>query len=225
MFTFCKTRARFRRMNRYFAGFGIDCCSEVDSLEVNGSQRPMTKFDRLEDVTPRWRAYFSDNLAGVEEEQVRRGVEAVLPERVNVGDPVQVDRITAAVGENRRRRVRESVMPACLGWLRENGFWAGGEDRENRALNEIAGALDGLTPFEPRLPVPVATVKNLAWVIPAAAGAAIGAAALGLLSHLLFDSRPIGLFAGGILGCRGTGRAGRRAWPRGRTSRAGWKRG
>jgi hypothetical protein len=163
----------------------------------------MTKLDRLEDVTPRWRTHFSVNLARAEEEQVRRGVEAVLPERVDVGDSVQVDRITAAVRETSRRRVRESVIPACLGWLQENGYWPEGEGREDRALNEIAGALDGLALFEPRLPTPVATVKNLSWVIPSAAGAAIGAAALAPLTFLLFDSRAIGLFAGGILGAAG----------------------
>ena len=127
----------------------------------------------------------------------------MLLDRVEVGDPVQVERIAATVCQARRHRVRESVMPACLGWLREKGYWTGGEDRENRALNEIAGALDGLPPFEPRLPLPVARVKDLAWVIPAAAGAAIGAVALGPLTLLLFDSRAIGLFAGGILGAAG----------------------
>jgi hypothetical protein len=163
----------------------------------------MTKFDRLEDVTPEWRTYFSDKLAGAEVEQVRRGVEAVLPERVDVGDPVQLDRITVAVRDATRRRVRESVMPACLGWLRENGYWAEGEARENRALHEIAGALDGLAPFQPRLPTPVATVKNLSWVIPSAAGAALGAVALTPLSLLLLNSREVGLFAGGVLGAAG----------------------
>ncbi|MGP0064116.1 MAG: hypothetical protein ACLQGP_11025 [Isosphaeraceae bacterium] len=164
----------------------------------------MTKFDRLEDVTPRWRAYFSENLARAEEAEVLQGVEAILPDRVNVGDPAQVERISEAVRVTRRRRVRESVIPECLAWLRENGFWKDGEARENRALNEIAGALDdGLTPFEPRLPVPVATVRNLSWVIPASVGAAIGSALLGLVFHLLFDSRPIGLFAGGVLGAAG----------------------
>src|SRR5689334_116843 len=109
----------------------------------------MTKFDRLEDVTPRWRAHFSDKLAEAEQEQVRRRVEEVLPERVDLGDPVQVDRVTAAVRDASRGRVRESVLPACLRWLHESGNWTDGEARQNRALNEIAGALEGLTPFEP----------------------------------------------------------------------------
>ncbi len=162
----------------------------------------MTKFDRLEDVTPRWRAYFSEGLARAEQEQVRLGVEAVLPERVDVVDPTQVERIITAVVETRRRRVRDSVMPACVGWLREKGFWTGGEARENRAVNEIAGALDGLTPFRPSLPVPVATVKNMAWIMPAAVGAALGSVVVSLLMSPV-DGRVFGAFAGGVLGAAG----------------------
>jgi hypothetical protein len=163
----------------------------------------MTKFDRLEDVTPRWRVFFSEKLAGAEHSQVRLGVEAVLPERVDVVDPAQVERIVLAVVEARRGRVRDSVMPACLGWLCEKGFWTEDEARENRALNEIAGALDGLTPFEPRLAAPVVSVKNLAWIIPAAVGAAIGAIVLGFMSKLVFTTNEFGLFVGGILGAAG----------------------
>ena len=163
----------------------------------------MTKSDRLEDVTPLWRAFFSDNLARTEAEKVRIGLEAVLPDRVDVGDSVQVDRIAASVRDSQRRLARESVLPACLEWLREKGFWTGDEARENRALNEIAGALDELTPFTVKLPVPVASVKNIAWIIPSAAGAAIGSIALAPLTLLLFNSREIGLFAGGVLGAAG----------------------
>jgi hypothetical protein len=163
----------------------------------------MTKFDRLEDVTPRWRAYFSEKLAGAEQSQVRLGVEAVLPDRVDVVDPAQVERIVLAVVEARRGRVRDSVMPACVGWLREKGFWTEDEARENRALNEIAGALDELTPFEPRLPASVASVKNLAWAFPAAVGAGIGAIVLGFMSKLVFTTNEFGLFTGGILGAAG----------------------
>ncbi len=170
----------------------------------------MTKFDRLEDITPAWRTYFSGKLAGAEEEAVRRGVEAVLPDRVDVGDPGQVDRITQALSDARRRRVRESVMPACLGWLREKGYWGQGESRETRAINEIAGALDSLMPFTPKLPAPVATIKNYSWAIPSAAGAVIGAVALAPLTLLLFNSREIGLFLGGVLGAAGLVGAGRR---------------
>ncbi len=163
----------------------------------------MTKFDRLEDITPAWRTYFSGELARAEEEAVRREVEAMLPDRVDVGDPGQVDRIILAVCDARRRRVRESVMPACLAWLREKGYWGQGESRETRAINEIAGALDALTPFTPKLPVPVATIKNYSWAIPSAAGAVIGAVALAPLTLLLFNSREIGLFLGGVLGAAG----------------------
>ena len=163
----------------------------------------MTKFDRLEDVTPKWRAYFEDKLAQAEQEEVRLGIESILPERVDVGDLVQTERIAMAVRDASRSRVRDSVVPTCLSWLRENGYWAEGEVRETRALHEIKGALDGLTPFEPRLPPPVATVKNLSWAIPAAAGAAIGSIAMTPLSFLLFNSREIGLFAGGISGAAG----------------------
>ena len=71
-------------------------------------------------------------------------------------------------------------------------------------LNEIGGALDGLTPFEPDFPVPVATVKNLAWVIPAARGRRPWGRRDGALTHASSSSgREIGLFAGGVLGAAG----------------------
>jgi hypothetical protein len=160
----------------------------------------MTKYDRLEDVTPEWRAYFVQNLAGAEEGQVRHRVEAVLPERVATGDPVQVDRIIVAILDARRSRLREAVLPACLKWLRANGCWNDGEIPEVRALNEIAVALDRLAPFEPRLPAPEATVENLSWVLPPAVGAALGAVALTPLSLLLFRSVEFGLFVVGVMG-------------------------
>src|SRR5262249_49466118 len=112
-------------------------------------------------------------------------------------------RIAEAVRDAGRGFIRESVLPACLTWLRDRGYWAEGESSEARALAEIAGGLDGLAPFEPELPAPVATVKNRSWIVPAAPGAALGAVALTPLAYLLLGSREIGLFVGGVAGAAG----------------------
>jgi hypothetical protein len=163
----------------------------------------MKKIDRLEDVTPEWRAYFAAKLAATARESIRLRVAALLPERVDVADPVLARKINDAIRDARRDSVRESVVPACLGWLRDHGYWRSAEGRETRALNEIGGNVDGLAEVELRLPAPVLKVQNSAWVVPAAVGAALGAIALALLSNLVGGGREIGLFVGGVLGAAG----------------------
>jgi hypothetical protein len=163
----------------------------------------MTKTDRLEDVTPAWRASFTKKLIQAEVELVRRNVAELLPERVDVADPVLIRRINDAVGHARRDSVRESVLPECLSWLREHGFWIDGEGAETRAKNEIGANADGIVPFELKQPAQVLSVKNSAWVVPAAAGAALGAIALAPLSNLVAGSSHLGLFLGGVLGAAG----------------------
>jgi hypothetical protein len=162
----------------------------------------MAKSDRLEDIAPRWRDYFAANLAGPEADRVRCRVEGVLTERVDPRDPTQVDRIAEVVRDEARRCALEMTLPAALDWLRDRQDWEG-EVSGSRVLHELAGIREGLAPFEPALPVPDVRVEPTAWILPAAAGAAIGALALTPLSLLLLNSREVGLFAGGVLGAAG----------------------
>jgi hypothetical protein len=157
---------------------------------------------RLEDVVPLWRAHFAETLAASEVKRVRQSVQGELAEQVDTEDPGQKDRIGRAVRDAVSRRVRESVVPACLRWLRDQEYWDP-DSSEVRASNEIGGASAALTPFEPRLPAPTSTVRPHAWVVPAALGAALGPLVLTPLAVLLPRSLELVLFVGGVLGAGG----------------------
>jgi hypothetical protein len=159
----------------------------------------MTDIERLEDVLPSWRGFFVNSLLNSAVEGVLQHVNGSLAESVDTGDSGQVGRIVDAVRYATIRRAREAILPACLRWLMDQGHWKS-KCQGTRALNEIAGGIQNIAPFEPGLPAPAGTIEPHAWVLPAALGAALGPFAMLPLMFLLPNSREILLYVGGFLG-------------------------
>ena len=163
----------------------------------------MTKFDRLEDITPGWRTYFSDKLAGAEAEQVRRGVEAVLPERVDVGDPGQLE-------QDHRGGLRDASPPrpgirhAGVSRVapRERLLGRGRVAREpgDQRDRRVTGWTDAVYS---EAPGPGRHGEELLLGHPVGRWRGHRGGRAGPLTLLLFNSREVGLFVGGMLGAAG----------------------
>jgi len=154
-------------------------------------------------MVPLWRAHVAETLADSEAEKIRQDVEGLLDERIDTGDRDLVGRIGQTVSDAVARRIRESVLPACLRWFREQGHcWP--EFSEVRALNEIRGAFSAVAPIVPGLPAPLSMVRHEAWALPAGFGAALGGIALiPLMVVLPLQLDVVAIFAGGIFGAAG----------------------
>ena len=125
---------------------------------------------------------------------------AAVPAQGDARDPVQHAALSETINTKIGQIAVDELLPKCLDWLALQALGPPEKDIGRVRAETTIAIRSRLPAFHAHLPLPICRIAYGSWILPAAAGAALGALVLTPLSHLLLEKREPGLLVGGIVG-------------------------